>query len=143
MCDKQIWNVNEDIIMRHFFETVFYYCYLSYKKHDGGPKLRALSTMTLSNSIFVLMLILTIYIYLKIDIQENNIYIASSPFLIIGIIFYFTLYAKGKYKEIIKKKPKFCNNPKINKRIAWGYTWGISILGILLTSFWDALKHLN
>lgn len=24
--------------MRHFFETIFYYCYLSYKKHDGGSE---------------------------------------------------------------------------------------------------------
>jgi len=53
------------------------------------------------------------------------------------------LYAKGKYKEIIEKKPKFCGNPKINKRITWGYVLGISILAILLINTWGALKKLN
>ena len=129
--------------MKHFFETVFYYCYLSYKKHDGGPKMRAISTMTMSGSVFIVMLIFTIYIFFKINITENLIYmlILFLPFPIINFIFYRMLYAKGKYKEIIEKKPKFCDNPEINKRIALGYIWGILILTILLIITWGILKN--
>ena len=131
--------------MKHFFETVFYYCYLSYKKHDGGPEMRAISTMTMSGSVFIVMLIFTIYIFFKINITENFIYmlILFLPFPIINFTFYRMLYAKGKYKEIIKKKPKFCDNPEINKRIALRYIWGILILTILLIITWGTLKKLN
>lgn len=131
--------------MRHFFETVFYYCYLSYKKHDDGPELRALSTITLAHCPLIYSLIYTIYIHFNINFADNPIYswLAFSSTFIIVLFFYFMLYAKGKYKEITERKPKFCNNPKINKRIAWGYIWGIVILGVIPPFFWDTLKQLH
>ena len=131
--------------MRHFFETVFYYCYLSYKKHDGGPEMRVLSTLTIANGWFIVIVIQTICIYYNINLADNVPLFCLSlfPFPLLYFIFYRMLYAKGKYKEIIKKKPKFCDNPKINKRIAWGYILGITILAILLMGTWDSLKQLH
>ena len=131
--------------MRHFFETVFYYCYLSYKKNNPDPEIMALDALSVITSLFFVIVIQTICIYYDINLAENVSLFCLSlfPLPLLYFIFYRMLYAKGKYKEIIKKKPKFYNNPKINKQIAWGYIWGISILGILLTSTWDTLKKLN
>ena len=71
--------------------------------------MRAISTMTMSGSVFIVMLIFTIYIFFKINITENLIYmlILFLPFPIINFIFYRMLYAKGKYKEIIEKNLNF------------------------------------
>lgn len=131
--------------MRHFFETVFYYCYLSYKKRDGGPEMRALTTLIITNGWFIFMVIQTICVYYNINLADNIPLFCLSlfPFPLLYFIFYRMLYAKGKYKEIIKKKPKFCDNLKINKRIACGYVWGIFILAMLLMGTWNTLKNLN
>ena len=131
--------------MRHFFETVFYYCYLSYKKHDGCPEMRVLSTLTIAHGLFIFIMIQTICIYYDINLIDNIplFCLSAFPFPLLYFIFYRMLYAKGKYKEIIKKKPKFCDNPQINKRITWGYVLGISILAILLINTWGTLKKLN
>ena len=131
--------------MRHFFETVFYYCYLSYKKHDGCPEMRVLSTLTIAHGWFIFIMIQTICIYYDINLTDNIplFCLSAFPFPLLYFIFYRMLYAKGKYKEIIEKKPKFCDNPQINKRITWGYVLGISILAILLINTWGALKKLN
>ena len=129
--------------MKHFFETVFYYCYLSYKKHDGCPEMRVLSTLTIAHGWFIFIMIQTICIYYDINLTYNIplFCLSAFPFPLLYFIFYRMLYAKGKYKEIIKKKPKFCDNPQINKRITWGYVLGISILAILLIITWGTLKN--
>ena len=76
--------------------------------------MRAISTMTMSGSVFIVMLIFTIYIFFKINITENLIYmlILFLPFPIINFIFYRMLYAKGKYKEIIEKNRSFVTIPR-------------------------------
>ena len=131
--------------MRHFFETVFYYCYLSYKKNNPDPEIMALSALSAVTSLFFVIAILTICIYYNINLAETVPLFCLSlfPFPLLYFIFYRMLYAKGKYKEIIEKKPKFCDNPEINKRIALGYIWGILILTILLIITWGTLKKLN
>ena len=131
--------------MRHFFETVFYYCYLSYKKNNPDPEIMALDALSVITSLFIFIMIQTICIYYDINLTDNIplFCLSAFPFPLLYFIFYRMLYAKGKYKEIIEKKPKFCGNPKINKRITWGYVLGISILAILLINTWGALKKLN
>ena len=91
--------------MRHFFETVFYYCYLSYKKHDGCPEMRVLSTLTIAHGWFIFIMIQTICIYYDINLIDNIplFCLSAFPFPLLYFIFYRMLYAKGKYKEIIKK----------------------------------------
>ena len=59
--------------------------------------MRAISTMTMSGSVFIVMLIFTIYIFFKINITENLIYmlILFLPFPIINFIFYRMLIEKN------------------------------------------------
>ena len=38
--------------MRHFFETVFYCCYLSYKKNNPNPEIMDLSALSAVTSLF-------------------------------------------------------------------------------------------
>ncbi|EHL84981.1 hypothetical protein HMPREF1033_01742 [Tannerella sp. 6_1_58FAA_CT1] len=38
--------------MRHFFETVFYYCYLSYKRKNPDPGIMALDALSAVTSLF-------------------------------------------------------------------------------------------
>lgn len=131
--------------MRHFFETVFYYCYLSYKRKNPDPEIMALDALSVITSLFIVIVIQTICIYYDINLADNSpfFYLSLFPLPLLYFIFYRMLYAKGKYKEIIEKKPKFCDNPKINKRIAFGYIWGIFILALSLILTWDTLKKLN
>lgn len=131
--------------MRHFFETVFYYCYLSYKRKNPDPEIMALDALSVITSLFIVIVIQTICIYYDINLTDNIplFCLSAFPFPLLYFIFYRMLYAKGKYKEIIKKKPKFCDNPQINKQITWGYVLGISILAILLINTWGTLKKLN
>ena len=95
--------------MKHFFETVFYYCYLSYKRKNPDPEIMALDALSVITNLFIVIVIQTICIYYNINLADNSpfFYLSLFPLPLLYFIFYRMLYAKGKYKEIIEKNLNF------------------------------------
>lgn len=115
--------------MKYFVEAIFYQYYLFYKKgkYDWGISPEANACWALGFSLFFPFLNFCFFIFACIVHEISYHWYYLIPFYIswIGInkICERKFIINGRYKYIIKEKPTFSNNKKLNAIITIIYTF--------------------